>query len=516
ARDISDRVEEATRWRLLSEVGQRLAEALDRDQILHDLAQLLVPQLADYCITYALEGEVIRRVGAVHAEPHGEQLVRRLVKLQPPSVHDRYGAGAVIRTGQPILVADISPQLLEEASGGGQYYEVLRELEPVSTMVIPLRARGRMVGALALVSTVRTGRRYDNADLVLGREVAERAALAIDNALLYGAVRDELRRREAVEESLRRRFEQLRVLYELTAAVSRTANVDEIFEQAMDGLRDGLGVQRAAILLLDDDNVMRFRAWRGLSEGYREAAEGHSPWPSDARYPAVITVPDVETSEDLAAEIREAARREGIRGLAFIPLVVDGTLVGKFMLYFDTPRELQSDELELARAVASTVAFGIARATDERNVRDAKESAERASAAKSQFLGVMSHELRTPLNAVVGYAELLLLETKGPLNTEQRQQLERILISARHQLELVEELLTYTRLEAGREEPKWLETDVRRIVNDVMELIRPEAERKGLTLQAELDPASPTLITDPAKLRQIALNLAGNAVKYTE
>src|SRR5690606_29419480 len=192
-------------------------------------------------------------------------------------------------------------------------------------------------------------------------------------------------------------------------------------------------------------------------------------------------------------------------GLAFIPLVVGGSLVGTLVLYFDAPRELQTDELELARAVASTVAFGIARAADESDIREAKESAERASVAKSQFLGVMSHELRTPLNAVVGYSELLLLETKGPLNPEQRQQLDRILISARHQLELVEELLTYTRLEAGREEPKWLETDVRRIINDVVQLVRAEAEGKGLDLRVEFSASSLVLVTDPAKLRQIAL-----------
>jgi signal transduction histidine kinase len=170
----------------------------------------------------------------------------------------------------------------------------------------------------------------------------------------------------------------------------------------------------------------------------------------------------------------------------------------------------------LASTIAGTIAFTITRIQDESRVREAKHAAERANEAKSQFLGVMSHELRTPLNAVLGYAELLLLGTSGDINPEQRRQLERIQASARHQLDLVEELLAYTRLEAGREEPRLMETDARRVIQDVAELVRPEADGKGIDIRVEVPPSPVTIVTDPAKLRQIVLNLAGNATKYTE
>jgi PAS domain S-box-containing protein len=516
ARDITDRKVEELRWRVLSEVGQALPQALDGEELLQALARLLAGEVADYCITYVLEDCRIRRVGTAHAEPEQEATVRRLVDLAPPTLEDPYGAGAVIRTGAPVLASEIPPQELKRAAGGGgEYLRILQALDPVSSMVLPLRARGRTVGALALATTSRSSRHYREDDLAFGRELADRAALALDNVRLYAQARAELARREAAERSLQRRYDQLRALYQMADAAGRAGGLEEIYECALDGLRLGLGVERASVLLFDPDGVMRFKSWRGLSDGYRRAVEGHTPWAPDARDPAPIGLPDVEADTGLAPELRATILGEGIRGMAFIPLVSGGRLLGKFMLYFDAPRALGDDETELARMIAGTIAFAITRMRDQQSVHEAKEEAERASEAKSQFLGIMSHELRTPLNAVLGYTELLLLEIRGPINAQQREQLERIQLSTRHQLGLVEELLAYTRLEAGREEPRLIVTDVRRVIADVAELVRPEADAKGLRLVVCMPDTPLPLLTDPARLRQVVLNLAGNATKYT-
>jgi PAS domain S-box-containing protein len=517
ARDITGQKVEESRWRVLSKVGQALPLVLDGEELLRELARLLVPELSDYCITYLLEGDRIRRVGAAHADLRQEAIVRRLVDLAPPTLHDPYGAGAVIRTGEEVLVPEIAPEMLERAAGGGgEYLQILQTLGPISSIVLPLRARGRTIGALALATTSHSNRYYRRDDLVFGSELAERAALALDNVRLYAQARAELERREAAEESLRRRYEQLRVLYQMTEAVGRAAGMEEVYERALDGLRDGLEVERASILLYDSDDVMRFKAWRGLTGGYRRAVEGHSPWSPDTRDPVPILIPDVAGADELEGDLRAAILGEGIRGMAFIPLVFGGRLLGKFMLYFDAPRSLAHDEVELARTIAGTITFAITRLRDEQSVREAKEEAESANEAKSQFLGIMSHELRTPLNAVIGFTELLLLGINGPINDRQREHLERIKVSTHHQLGLVEELLTYTRLEAGREEPRLLETDARRVITDVAEMVRPETEAKGLRLVVRIPDVPLPILTDPAKLRQIVLNLAGNAAKYTE
>jgi PAS domain S-box-containing protein len=152
----------------------------------------------------------------------------------------------------------------------------------------------------------------------------------------------------------------LSVCSSLIRSIGRTTVVEEMYEHALDALDDALEVSRASILLFDADGVMRFKASRGLSEDYRRAVEGHSPWIPTTPDPEPILVRDVETEPSLAAHLT-VIRREGIAAMAFIPLVYGGTVIGKFMIYRDEPGVLNDQELLCARLVASEVAFAVAR-----------------------------------------------------------------------------------------------------------------------------------------------------------
>ncbi|HEV2130449.1 MAG TPA: HAMP domain-containing sensor histidine kinase, partial [Longimicrobiaceae bacterium] len=147
--------------------------------------------------------------------------------------------------------------------------------------------------------------------------------------------------------------------------------------------------------------------------------------------------------------------------------------------------------------------------------RLATTEAESANRAKSDFLSVMSHELRTPLNGIISYADLLDLEINGPLSERQRHQLGRIKTSAAHLLELVEEILTYTRVEAEKEEVHPETTELGTLVRETVALVEPAAADKGLTFEVDAPEAPVWIESDPHKLRQILLNLVGNAVKFT-
>jgi PAS domain S-box-containing protein len=145
-----------------------------------------------------------------------------------------------------------------------------------------------------------------------------------------------------------------------------------------------------------------------------------------------------------------------------------------------------------------------------------KDEAEAANQAKTQFLAVMSHELRTPLNAVIGYADLLSDGIVGPLNDRQRHHVGRIRLSAGYLLELIEQILAISRIEAGDETVHCDPVDVAALVDDVASLVRPLATRKGLELITSVASDIGEISSDAAKLRQILLNLLANAVKFTD
>jgi signal transduction histidine kinase len=145
----------------------------------------------------------------------------------------------------------------------------------------------------------------------------------------------------------------------------------------------------------------------------------------------------------------------------------------------------------------------------------ARTEAEAASQAKSEFLAMMSHELRTPLNAVLGYTDLLQLGVAGSLSDEQRQQLRRISASGRHLLSLVNEVLDLARIEAGRLNVERRPIRTTEVADAALVMIQPQAEARGLSLSRTETVASPVCLGDSDRVRQILVNLLGNAVKFT-
>jgi PAS domain S-box-containing protein len=181
----------------------------------------------------------------------------------------------------------------------------------------------------------------------------------------------------------------------LTRAISTSRTVEEIYDAALDALESGLGVERASILLFDADGVMRFKAYRGLSDTYRRAVEGHTPWRPDSPDPQAIWVSDVGADPSFATYAATFAA-EGIAALAFIPLVSLDRVIGKFMLYYGVPTAANTDALQLAGVVAAQVAFAVVRTRTEQQARRSEERLRFALDAAS--MGTWDWDLST--NAV--------------------------------------------------------------------------------------------------------------------
>ena len=301
------------RLRVLDRVARTMSSSLDYERALGELARLCVESLADYCVTYVLEDHHLRRVGIAHAEPEQEPLVRQLLDVAPPTL-DTPGAGEVVASGEPLLAADIPPEMLRRTAQSEQHLAVLERLRPRSSMVLPLIARGRTVGAIAFATTDRSGRRYGDDDLSLARELAAHAALAVDNARLYDQARREVDQRTRTEEALRRREAEVRALVEhtpdlmvridrelrylfLNPAVERMLgrSADEFLGRT---LAEAAHYAPAGLIAVWEETIGRV-----FASGQPATAEFSLPTPNGARFLHTRVVPEIGDGGHVASVI---------------------------------------------------------------------------------------------------------------------------------------------------------------------------------------------------------------------
>ena len=201
-----------------------------------------------------------------------------------------------------------------------------------------------------------------------------------------------------------------------------------------------------------------------------------------------------------------------LRGEAFSELRDEeiGGQLRSYELFFNPIRE--------AMGITGVAVFGkdvTARRRTQMALRMAKEEAERANQAKSQFLANMSHELRTPLNSVIGFTNILLKNRTGNLEAKELGFLERISANGRHLLVLINEVLDLAKIEAGRMELELQAVDLEGLIRETLAQMEGQVREKPLVLRASVPPDLPRLETDPGKLRQVIINLVGNALKFT-
>jgi len=165
---------------------------------------------------------------------------------------------------------------------------------------------------------------------------------------------------------------QLELLLDLAAAISHAKGPHEIYRAAVRGLVHSLSADRAAIRIFDTDGVLRFKESVSLSEDYRAAVEDRSPWQRGTVDVQPIVVSDVSQTTSLSVD-RQVLAKEGIRAMAFIPLMANGGLIGTFVLYYNARHEFQPEEIRVFQAIATHIARAWARQHVEKALRDSEE-----------------------------------------------------------------------------------------------------------------------------------------------
>jgi signal transduction histidine kinase len=230
------------------------------------------------------------------------------------------------------------------------------------------------------------------------------------------------------------------------------------------------------------------------------------------RAPKIVHDVSGESLEAMTADAREReiVRALGLSSFLVVPMIARGHPLGAIALVASSPeRRFSDDDVTLASDIAGRAALAIDNARLYGNVQKANQS-------KTDFLAVVSHDLRTPLTAILGYSDLLAMGVPDPISDGTRQRVDRIRTAAKHLQYLINELLAFARLEAGREELRTASIDLVGVVSDVAAVMEPIAKERGLDLSVRVPEQPVRIMTDPDKVRQILLNLVGNAVKYTK
>ena len=387
-----------------------------------------------------------------------------------------------------------------------------------STMHAPIFSHGDLVGFITCACTTGHDKTWNAEHRVLALGIANLAAVVVER-------HERLELEARAKASAARLGRQQTLLKELIGSASlRTGEVGEMFKDVAIAVCAELCVDRVSV---------RFFSSIGLDQSYTEVfADGArqliaAPRDTSRPYPSVfeaaiahgpIVVADCKT-DPLTCDFYEtglAPRR--IRAMLHVPIRSELGLIGIVACStYDTPRQWAPEDELLATSIANVLALVCERRLrlrSEDSLREANRAAEEANKAKSLFLANMSHEIRTPMNGVLGMADVL---SRSGLTERQRRLAGTITESARSLLTIINDILDISRIEGGKFELEAHDFDLGSCIEDAVELLAEQAYKRGLDLNLFIDErVAGTVRADSVRLRQVLVNLIGNAIKFTE
>jgi len=380
-----------------------------------------------------------------------------------------------------------------------------------TTMGAPMLIDDEVVGALAVWRNEVSP--FDQREQNLVTAFAGQAAMAVNSVKLVQQL-------EARGAELARKVGELEALREVGEAVNSSLDVTKVLSTIAKHAVRISATDGGSIMEYDQDQrcflvrsvyqtaprvIERLRTTRIHLD---ETLVGRA-----AKLGRPLAVPDLGAADldPHLAVLYEA----GWRSLVAVPLLREGQILGSLVVRRKRPGEFSAETLTLLEMFADQSTLALLNAQLFRELKQRSAELEVASRHKSEFLASMSHELRTPLNAVLGFSEVLLERMFGELNERQEEYLRDIHGSGKHLLELLNEILDLSKVEAGRMELEYSTFPLRRLLDNTASMLRERASVHGIELRVEIGPGIDEVYADELRLKQVVLNLMTNAVKFT-
>ena len=389
----------------------------------------------------------------------------------------------------------------------------------------PLAALQESAGMIArgnLDATIDTTHADEIGDLARDLD-AMRGSL---RALIDERRQNELRLEQTVAErthALTRTVDELRALGDVGRAVSSTLDLETVLTVIVANAVQITGTDGGAIYEYDPPTqTFLLRATHEMEPELIAALRAHPPRLGEgtvgraaaSRQP--VQIEDVEDDVSYDPRLRELFGLHGFRARLAVPLIREEEIVGALVVRRRSAGRFSTELTELLRTFATQSVLAIQHARLFREIQEKSAALEQASQHKSQFLANMSHELRTPLNAIIGVSEILLEDARELSRPEQVEPLERVQRAGRHLLRLINDILDLSKIEAGKMELHVESFPVAPLLDDAAATVETLSKSNGNVLQVECAADVGTMRADATRVRQALLNLASNAVKFTQ